>query len=162
MFSKCATKCAICSMGDGGCLAGSGDDDFFPASNEELENRLKDSKWAGFHQEIEFELISRGGIHRVPKKATPKKSYTPLKVMQLQLEPFELTEMPVEEEQRLRYEIQQKLKVVALAQVDFFDQTITEAIVQAAREAGIHTLVTFDKDFVVAAIREKMEREGMA
>ena len=29
-------------------------------------------------------------------------------------------------------------------------------------EAGIHTLVTFDKDFVVAAIREKMEREGLA
>ena len=97
----------------------------------------------------------------MPKNFDYKKGYTPLKVMQLQLEPFELTEMPIEEEQRLRYEIQQKLKAVALAQVDFFDQTITEAIVQAAREAGIHTLVTFDKDFVVAAIREKMEREGL-
>lgn len=44
--------------------------------------------------------------------------------------------------------------------VDMSDNTITEAIIKAARAEGITHLYLLDKDFIIAAIREKMAREG--
>ena len=39
------------------------------------------------------------------------------------------------------------------------DDAILDAIVRTAREEGITDLIVFDKDFVISALREKMERE---
>lgn len=49
---------------------------------------------------------------------------------------------------------------VAAHLVDMTDKAIVDAILQGAREAGINTLYLLDRDFVVSAIREKLEREG--
>lgn len=96
----------------------------------------------------------------MPKNFNYKQGYTPLKVIELAQE--DITVMPMEEESRLRAEIQHRISVVAQKAADFFDQTVTDAIVKMAAEEGITTLVLLDKEFVVAAIREKIEREGLA
>ena len=40
MFSDCSGECCVCACG-GFCLAGHGDDDFSPATNEQILARLK-------------------------------------------------------------------------------------------------------------------------
>lgn len=45
---------------------------------------------------------------------------------------------------------------------DMADQAIVDAVVKAAQEAGITQLYLLDRDFVLEAIREKLEREGGA
>ena len=40
------------------------------------------------------------------------------------------------------------------------DRLIVEAVVETAREMGFTDLYILDKDFVLDALREKMEREG--
>lgn len=40
MFSSCAGKCYTCAC-TSGCLAGHGDDDYVPASKEEIVNRAE-------------------------------------------------------------------------------------------------------------------------
>ena len=40
LFSDCVGNCCICAVAGGLCLAGIGDDDFVPASKEEIINRL--------------------------------------------------------------------------------------------------------------------------
>ena len=42
IISNCGS-CWICSCGDGGCLAGIGDDDFMPATKEQIINRLNNN-----------------------------------------------------------------------------------------------------------------------
>ena len=96
----------------------------------------------------------------MPENFNYKPGYTPLDVIELTLE--DITEMPVEDENRLLAELQDGIRVVAQAAADYFDQTVTDAIVKMAWEEGITTLVRIDKEFVVAAIREKMQREGLA
>lgn len=44
--------------------------------------------------------------------------------------------------------------------IDMTDKVIVEAVVNAAKKAGITKLYLLDRDFVIAAIREKLEREG--
>lgn len=44
--------------------------------------------------------------------------------------------------------------------IDTLDQKLVEACIQAAQEEGV-CLTLIDKQFVVDAIREKMEREGL-
>lgn len=61
---------------------------------------------------------------------------------------------------KLLVEFEQRLQVAAASAADIFDKTVHDAIVREAQRAGITSLVIFDRDFVVAAIREKMEREG--
>lgn len=39
MFSDCAGKCGICACGDF-CLAGHDDDDFYPATDEQIVERI--------------------------------------------------------------------------------------------------------------------------
>ena len=49
MFSDCSGKCCICACGDF-CLAGHGDDDFSPASKEQIIKRLKDGQYKSYTQ----------------------------------------------------------------------------------------------------------------
>lgn len=44
--------------------------------------------------------------------------------------------------------------------IDTLDQKLVEACIQAAQEEGV-CLTLIDKKFVLEAIREKMEREGL-
>lgn len=46
--------------------------------------------------------------------------------------------------------------------VDTQDRVILEAVIRAAEEAGFTDLYILDKKFVMDALREKMEREGLA
>lgn len=39
MFSNCSGRCCVCKCSDG-CIAGHGDDDFTPASTEEIQRRI--------------------------------------------------------------------------------------------------------------------------
>lgn len=59
-------------------------------------------------------------------------------------------------------DIQQKILAVALEKDELMDKTVHDAIVKAAKEDGVSDLFLFDREFVAAAIREKMEREGLA
>ena len=45
--------------------------------------------------------------------------------------------------------------------VDTKDQTIVEAVIKAAEEAGVVDLYILDKKFVLDALREKAERDGL-
>ena len=45
MFSDCSGECCICACGGGGCLAGHGDDDFTPASKEQIIERLSKGEY---------------------------------------------------------------------------------------------------------------------
>ena len=44
--------------------------------------------------------------------------------------------------------------------IDMRDQAIYNEIIKTAREAGIDELILMDKQFVLDALREKLEREG--
>ena len=59
MFSRCAGKCHLCYMGDVGCIAGHGDDDFSPATKSQLLKRLVMTKYSHKHDKIRGELIRR-------------------------------------------------------------------------------------------------------
>jgi len=45
MFAKCATMCCTCASGIF-CLAGNGDDDYSPASVEEVIRRIRAGEYA--------------------------------------------------------------------------------------------------------------------
>lgn len=64
----------------------------------------------------------------------------------LELNPFDGT-----------YSLLTKIKVEV---IDKTDRAIVDAIVKAAREAGVADLYLLDKQFILEAITEKMEREG--
>lgn len=59
-------------------------------------------------------------------------------------------------------EIQQKILALAVEKAELMDKTVHDAIVKAAKEDGVSDLFLFDREFVATAIREKMEREGLA
>lgn len=46
--------------------------------------------------------------------------------------------------------------------VDTTDRLIVEAVVNTAKEMGFTDLYILDKNFVMDALREKMEREGLS
>lgn len=48
MFSKCSGECCVC-MFDIGCVAGSGDDYFTPASKEQIIERLNKGKYPHYY-----------------------------------------------------------------------------------------------------------------
>ncbi len=64
MFTDCSGKCCICACG-GGCLAGHGDDDFSPATNEQIIERLDNGRFPyGNDREIMIrELEARGIVY---------------------------------------------------------------------------------------------------
>lgn len=45
--------------------------------------------------------------------------------------------------------------------IDMKNEAIVQECIKAANEAGITDLLLLDKKFIVDAIREKMEREGL-
>lgn len=47
MFSDCSGECCVCSVGDG-CMAGHGDDDYSPASKEQILRRLKTDAYGSY------------------------------------------------------------------------------------------------------------------
>lgn len=55
-------------------------------------------------------------------------------------------------------EIQQKIYA---EMVDMTDKVIVDAIINGAVEAGITGLYLLNKQFILDAIREKMERDGL-
>lgn len=59
MFSKCAGKCYMCYWGEGGCLAGHGDDEYSPATEQQLLTRLVQSRFGQDHDKIRAELVER-------------------------------------------------------------------------------------------------------
>lgn len=62
MFSDCSGECCVCACG-GGCLAGHGDDDFWPASSEVIIERLNTGKYASYRDVMIGELRKRGIIY---------------------------------------------------------------------------------------------------
>lgn len=46
MFSDCSGECCVC--GGGWCMAGHGDDDFYPASKEEIIDRLRAGEYPAY------------------------------------------------------------------------------------------------------------------
>ena len=59
MFTDCAGECCVCACGDF-CLAGHGDDDFAPATNEQIIQRLNNGKYSNYRDKMIGELARRG------------------------------------------------------------------------------------------------------
>jgi hypothetical protein len=55
MFSDCSGECCVCSCA-GGCLAGHDDDDFTPATKEQIIERLDDNKYSRYHDYMKLYL----------------------------------------------------------------------------------------------------------
>lgn len=49
MFSDCSGECCLCGVGQG-CLAGHGDDDFYPATKEQIIERLDNGQFPSYRQ----------------------------------------------------------------------------------------------------------------
>ena len=47
MFSDCSDECCVCANG-GCCVAGHGDDDFSPASKEQIIRNLNEGKYSSY------------------------------------------------------------------------------------------------------------------
>ncbi len=47
----CVDKCCIC-RNSVNCLAGNGDDDFMPATKEQIEERLKDDRYSAYQDKL--------------------------------------------------------------------------------------------------------------
>ena len=49
MFSDCSGECCVCVCGDF-CLAGHGDDDYWPASDEKIIKRLDKGQYPDYRE----------------------------------------------------------------------------------------------------------------
>ena len=49
LFSDCSGECCLCGVGKG-CLAGHGDDDFYPATKEQIIERLDKGRFPSYRQ----------------------------------------------------------------------------------------------------------------
>ena len=56
LFSNCSGECCLCAYGGGGCLAGHGDDDFYPASKEQVIVRLDKGEYKEYTQMMKDHL----------------------------------------------------------------------------------------------------------
>ena len=68
------------------------------------------------------------------------------------------TELDILGQQSPIYQITNKLAVIAAEETD---RAILDEIIRVAKSEGITDLIVLDKKFIVEAIREKMEREGI-
>ena len=59
MFSDCSGECCVCVCGDF-CLAGHGDDDYWPASDEQIIKRLDKGQYPDYREMMINELKRRG------------------------------------------------------------------------------------------------------
>ena len=62
MFTDCSGECCVCALSNF-CLAGHGDDDFRPASNEQIIERLNAGEYASFRNTMIEELKRRGIVY---------------------------------------------------------------------------------------------------
>jgi hypothetical protein len=62
MFSDCRGECAICGCG-GGCLAGHGDDDWCPATETQLTNRLNNNEYGAYRDLMIKTLKEKFGVY---------------------------------------------------------------------------------------------------
>lgn len=53
----------------------------------------------------------------------------------------------------------ESIKRIEAAAVDMADRVIVEEVIRTARQSGIDTLCLMDKQFVLDALREKLERD---
>lgn len=60
-FSSSCSDCAICGAGRG-CLAGHGDDDYFPATKEQVIERLEKHQYESYRGQMIKYLKNRYGI----------------------------------------------------------------------------------------------------
>lgn len=60
MFSDCSGECCVCACG-GFCLAGHGDDDYWPASKEQIIDRLTKGQYPDYTQYMIDHLKSQHG-----------------------------------------------------------------------------------------------------
>jgi hypothetical protein len=67
MFSECLGKCCICAS-EGGCLAGHGDNDFSPATNEQIIKRLDKGEFLNDRDRMIKDLETRGIVYNVREK----------------------------------------------------------------------------------------------
>ena len=75
----------------------------------------------------------------------------------VQIKPLETSiHMSQGEAGSIRYDITRKVTAQIL---DMQDKAIVDAIVQCARENGVDDIWLLDKEFVLDALREKIERE---
>lgn len=51
LFPNCFNKCNICGA-YGMCLAGNGDDDYYPATKEQIVDRLKKGSFSSYEKDI--------------------------------------------------------------------------------------------------------------
>ena len=65
MFSDCSGECCVCACGNG-CLAGHGDDDFCPASSQQIIERLNNGEYPNYRQTMIAELLKRGVVYVKP------------------------------------------------------------------------------------------------
>lgn len=68
MFSDCSGECCVCANGNG-CLAGHGDDDFRPASSQQIIGRLNNGEYPNYRQTMIAELAKRGIVYGEQKTA---------------------------------------------------------------------------------------------
>lgn len=67
MFSDCSGECCVCACGSGACLAGHGDDDYSPASKDEIIRRLDEGQYKSYRQYMIDYLKNSFGYEYVPK-----------------------------------------------------------------------------------------------
>ena len=67
MFAKCSGECAVCTCA-GFCLAGNGDDDFYPATKEQIIERLRDGQFSHYHEMMIDYLRTQYGYTFDPKE----------------------------------------------------------------------------------------------
>ena len=58
MFTECSGECCVCACG-GGCLAGHGDDDFSPATKEQIIERLDKGQYKECTEYMKMYLKSK-------------------------------------------------------------------------------------------------------
>ena len=75
--------------------------------------------------------------------------------------PLQVIEFNGQEFTRALNETKINLGYVVAHVQDTADKAIVDAIVQAAKEAGIAKLYLIDKPFILAAIKENIERDGV-
>ena len=61
MFTDCSGECCVCANGIG-CLAGHGEDCFYPASKERIIENLRDNKYPTYRQYMKDYLLHRHGV----------------------------------------------------------------------------------------------------
>ena len=65
MFSDCSGECCVCAYGEA-CLAGHGDDDFRPASSQQIIERLNNGTYPNYRQKMIAKLLERGVVYVTP------------------------------------------------------------------------------------------------